>query len=80
MRNSGVQFDSEHFTTYTQRNIQYNRIYLCAVHSSVVLHVLLHSHADVSGGELAVRVAHLIQSSQGLQASLGLELGDLVAC
>ena len=41
--------------------------------------MLLHGHSDVRGGEGALGVAELVQGLEGVEAGVGLELGDLVA-
>lgn len=63
-----------HIITDKHRNA-----YLGAVDGGVVLHVLLHGHADVGGGQGALGVAQLVQGLQRVEARVRLELGDLVA-
>ena len=65
-------------TNYTTTNQQ--TLYLSTIHRGVVLHVLLHGHTDISRGQGALGVAELVQSGQRVEASVLLELRDLVTC
>jgi len=54
--------------------------YLGAVDGGVVLHMLLHRHANIRRGQSALSVAQLIESGQRVEASILLELRNLVTC
>ena len=68
-----ISINKLHYNTSHTTNL-----YLSTIHGSVILHVLLHGHADISRGQGALGVAELIQSGQRVESSVLLELRDLV--